>query len=263
MQLFQVDAFTDRAFAGNPAAVCLLEGPAPEKWMQALATENNLSETAFLHPEGHGWALRWFTPEAEVDLCGHATLASAHVLLTGDETLRFATRSGELTARRTADGIELDFPSNPPTAAVAPDGLLEALGVEGLALTAPGHWWVVVLETADQVRACAPDFAALALVSPHCAVVTAPGEAGVDLVSRVFAPAVGIDEDPVTGSAHCVLGPYWAGRLGRQELTAHQASRRGGDLHVAVRGERVLLTGQAVTVARIELADAALPSGRK
>lgn len=265
MELFQVDAFTERAFAGNPAAVCLLEGPAPEAWMQDLAAENNLAETAFLHPDGDSWALRWFTPEVEVPLCGHATLAAAHVLLAVDDarTLRFTTRSGVLTARRVAGGIELDFPSNPPVPALAPEGLLTALGLEGDVLSAPGDWWVVVVQSAAQVRSCSPDLAALARVSPHCAVVTAPGEAGIDLVSRVFAPAVGIDEDPVTGSAHCVLAPYWAGRLGRSELTAHQASRRGGHLSLVLHGDRVLLTGHAVTVARVALTSAALPGGRK
>jgi PhzF family phenazine biosynthesis protein len=261
MQLLQVDAFTDRPFAGNPAGVCLLDGPAPERWMQDLASEINLAETAFLYPDGDRWALRWFTPTVEVPLCGHATLASAHALLESGHTgeLRFATLSGVLTARQSDDGIVLDLPANPPVPTEPRAGLLEALGVRGEVLLAANDWWLVVVDSAEQVRACTPSMTALGPVSGH-AIVTAPADTeGTDVVSRVFAPGVGIDEDPVTGAAHCVLAPYWATRLGRPRVRAHQASRRGGDLTMEAVGDRVLLTGTAVTVATFALTDAALP----
>jgi PhzF family phenazine biosynthesis protein len=257
--LYQVDAFTQREFAGNPAAVCLLDGPADEAWMQAMAAEMNLSETAFLHSAGDGFGLRWFTPTVEVALCGHATLASAHVLwetgrLAGDAVARFSTQSGLLTARRSADWIELDFPAVRSEPAAAPARLLEALGVEALAVFRAGPDYVLELGSEAQVRAASPDLGRLGEVSARGIGITARATtAGYDVVSRFFAPASGIPEDPVTGSLHCALGPLWSERLGKAELSAYQASARGGSLRVRVAGERVLILGQAVTVFRGEL----------
>lgn len=255
----QVDAFTDRPFAGNPAAVCILPAARDEGWMQDVAREMNLSETAFLVPGDDGWALRWFTPEVEVDLCGHATLASAHVLwadghLPGHATARFHTRSGLLTARRDGDWITLDFPAKPERAGAAPPELARALGVEPRYVGWSHFDCLVALEDEAQVRALRPDLGLLRAVEARGVIVTAPAEAdGVDFVSRFFAPRVGVDEDPVTGSAHCVLAPYWSRVLGRDELTGYQASRRGGTVRVRVQGDRVYLGGQAVTVLRGEL----------
>jgi PhzF family phenazine biosynthesis protein len=266
IRLFQVDAFTDRPFAGNPAAVCLLDGPADAAWMQAVAAENNLSETAFVTPPAADGTrgLRWFTPTVEVDLCGHATLASAHVLATEagvtEESLAFATRSGVLTARVSEEGIAIDLPAM----ACAPLADAERAGAARAAVGAgpgaevaeSGGWVLVVLDSGAAVRACAPDLGAVAAVAPFALIVTGPGddgEGGPDFVSRMFGPNAGIDEDPVTGAAHCLLGPFWADRLGRPRLRAHQASARGGDLVVDVQGDRVVLTGRAVTVLRAEL----------
>jgi predicted PhzF superfamily epimerase YddE/YHI9 len=252
LPLYQVDAFTDRPFAGNPAAVCLLPAPHDDAWLQAAAREMNLSETAFLVAEGEGHRLRWFTPTVEVDLCGHATLASAHVLwetgrLPAEATARFETRSGSLTATRRGDWIELDFPATPPAAAEAPAGLAEALGAAPVTVARSRFDYVVE-------RARAPDFARLATLPVRGVCVTSRATtAGYDFVSRFFAPASGILEDPVTGSAHCSLGPYWQARLGRDRFTAYQASARGGVLRVQVAGDRVRLGGQAVTVLRGEL----------
>jgi PhzF family phenazine biosynthesis protein len=252
--LFQVDAFADRAFAGNPAAVCLLDGPADADWMQAVAAEMNLSETAFLHRDGAGYALRWFTPVAEVALCGHATLASAHALWesgreSGGAPIAFATLSGTLTASRDGGWIAMDFPATPPEPADAPAGLAEALGL-------PARWtgrspfdWLVELASPGEVARVRPDMAALAEIEGRGVIVTAAGgRDGADVTSRYFAPGFGIPEDPVTGSAHCALGPFWAERLGRERLVCHQASARGGIVRVDVRGDRVLLSGRAVTV---------------
>lgn len=268
-ELHGVDAFTDRPFAGNPAAVVPLDGDAwpPDAWMQALAANMNLSETAFVRHDGAGdragerhdgrFDLRWFTPGAEVDLCGHATVATAHVLwATGrlplGTTARFATRSGELLARRLADGaVELDLPALPPEPVVAPAGLLAALGIEGGAgeVLRSRFDVVVVVPTEADVAALDPDLAALRRIDARGVIVTAPADAAdVDLVSRFFAPAVGVDEDPVTGSAHCVLAPYWSVRLGRTALRARQISARGGDLRLALHGDRVTIAGHAVTV---------------
>ncbi len=258
--IVQVDAFTDRPFAGNPAAVCVMDAPADAGWMQRVAREMNLSETAFLHRRDDGWSLRWFTPSVEVDLCGHATLASAHALWEGghlatDAEARFHTRSGVLTARRDGAWIEMDFPAKPETAARPPEGLAEALGVEIRYCGRSQFDWMVEVESEEVLRGLRPDVTALRRVEARGIIVTARPSAteGVDFVSRFFAPAAGVDEDPVTGSAHCVLAPYWAGRLGRTELTGYQASDRGGVVGVAVRGDRVLLRGQAVTVMRGEL----------
>lgn len=266
LELYQVDAFTDRAFAGNPAAVCLLPEPRDERWMQDVAREMNLSETAFVHPRdsgnpgAEGFDLRWFTPATEVELCGHATLASAHVLwdagrLAAGETARFLTRSGWLTAERSrerADEIELDFPAKPLQPVElgdAPPGLFEALGVAPLFLGKSQFDFLVEVESVAAVRALAPDFGRLRSVPVRGVIVTARGDsAPFDIVSRFFAPGAGVDEDPVTGSAHCTLGPFWSRRLGKDELMAWQASPRGGALRVRVAGDRVKLGGKAVTI---------------
>ncbi len=256
MDLWHVDAFATEPFTGNPAAVCLLDRPRDDRWMQGVAAEINLSETAFLLPEGDAWRLRWFTPAAEVDLCGHATLASAHVLLAtkrgGLGGLRFLTRSGELRAARRGDLIELDFPALPSAEEPAPPGLLEALGARARSTHRSRFDRLLELESEDAVRAVAPDFRALRKVDTRGVIVTARGKRH-DFVSRFFAPAVGVDEDPVTGSAHCVLAPFWAARLGRTEMVGFQASRRGGEVRVRVAGDRVFLGGRAVTVLEGEL----------
>ncbi len=260
IRAFKVDSFTAAPFAGNPAGVCLLTEPRDERWMQAVAREMNLSETAFLLREGDGFRLRWFTPAAEVELCGHATLASAHVLweegvLAPSETARFATKSGELRASRRGELIELDFPTKPEQRAEPPEKLFEALGVKPLYLGRNVFDYLLLLDNEEAVRAVNPDFALLRTVSVRGVIVTAPSaRPDFDFVSRFFAPAVGVDEDPVTGSSHCCLGPFWAARLGKNELTAHQVSARGGVLHIRVAGERVFIGGRAVTVLRGELA---------
>ena len=257
--IHQVDAFTDTPFRGNPAGVCVLPQAAPDDWMQSVANEMNLSETAFLSREEDAWRLRWFTPEVEVKLCGHATLASAHVLfetgLEGREaTIRFRTLSGELRARRVAGCIELDFPATPITEHAAPAGLLDALGVRAVFVGRNEFDWLVELESEALVRSCAPDFGRLKTVEARGVMITArANDASHDCVSRFFAPAVGIDEDPVTGSAHCALAPYWAKKLAKSTLSALQASRRGGSLWLALVGSRVKITGNAVTTLRGEL----------
>jgi PhzF family phenazine biosynthesis protein len=259
--LYQVDAFTAEPFAGNPAAVCLLEGGEDPGWMQRVAAEMNLSETAFLRPAGAGtYGLRWFTPTVEVELCGHATLASAHVLwsegLAGaGQAVRFDTASGALAARPGEDGtIWLDFPATPATPVDPPEGLLDALGGGPGGFVGLGRFdYLVELGDEAAVRGLAPDVRRLDGLGTRGVIVTAgadAGPAGYDFVSRCFAPAAGIDEDPVTGSAHCTLGPFWAARLGREELTGFQASRRGGLVRVRPEGDRVLLGGRAVTVLR-------------
>lgn len=264
--MFVADAFTARPFGGNPAAVCLLDSPRPDAWMQSVAAEMNLSETAFLLPEGDGFRLRWFTPAVEVSLCGHATLASAHILwetgtLPAGQVACFHTLSGLLTARQVDGWIELDFPTRHPEVAEAPAGLLSALGVQPLAVQVShgAHRGTYLLELADEaaVRAAAPDFPALkAIEAARAVIITSRVEMpGYDFVSRFFAPRMGVPEDPVTGSAHTVLAPYWAARLGKTRFHAYQASQRGGELRVELAGERVLITGQAVTVTRGELAD--------
>ena len=261
IRIVQVDAFTDRPFAGNPAAVCVLPGPAEPAWMLSVANEMNLAETAFLHREGDAWRLRWFTPTIEVDLCGHATLASAHVLWTEGHVprttpLRFATRSGLLGASASDGWIELDFPAEPAKPVTAPPQLLEAIGVTG---TVARNRMDYLVEVADEhvVRGLAPDLGRLKAVSTRGVMVTARAAAPYDFISRFFAPASGIDEDPVTGSAHCALAPWWSERLGRKALTGYQASPRGGVVRVELRGDRVALLGQAVTVLRGELTGSA------
>jgi len=264
MRIRVIDAFSDRPFAGNPAAVCVLDGPdwPEDAWMQRLAIEMNLSETAFARPlpgEGEAdWGLRWFTPGNEVDLCGHATLATVHALrsdgLLGEGWVRFSTRSGVLRARPEPDGtITLDFPVNPRIPVPAPDGLAEALGSPVVASfdTGPLGDLLVLLPDEKTVRALSPDLGAVAGLPTRGVVVTAPADdpsAEYQFVSRFFGPAVGVPEDPVTGSAHTALAPYWAEQLGRTRLTGYQASARGGLVACELTGDRVLLSGRAVTV---------------
>lgn len=256
---FQVDAFTDMPFCGNPAAICLLSEPKDPDWMQKVAMEMNLSETAYLIKQEDGYSLRWFTPTTEEELCGHATLASAHVLwetnrLRKDETARFHTRSGLLTARLDGSRIELNFPSEPANDSEAPDMLLSALGVNLKYIGRNRLDFIVEVESEDIVRNIEPDFALLMKLPARGVIVTSTSKDGkFDFVSRFFAPHDGIIEDPVTGSAHCCLGPYWRKRLGKDELVAYQASKRGGVVNVKVQGDRVYLKGQAVTVLRGEL----------
>jgi len=260
-RIVQVDAFASKPFEGNPAAVCVLDAPADASWMQHVAMEMNLAETAYVVRNGARFDLRWFTPAIEVDLCGHATVASAHVLWTEGyvpvgEPIRFATRSGELVARRLEDWIEVDFPAETATADDLPDGVVTAMGFEPVDWAYSERLKMLVLEAngAAEVRSCAPDFVAIAKMPYLGIIATSPGEgSGYDFISRFFAPAAGINEDPVTGAAHCVLGPYWEGKLGRSNFLAYQASPRGGVVRVAVRGGRVALGGQAVTVLRGEL----------
>ncbi len=257
--IFQVDAFTDKPFAGNPAGVCILSEPRDESWMQNVAREMNLSETAFLLKEQDGFNLRWFTPAVEVDLCGHATLASAHILweegyLKPEEQARFNTRSGLLTAERQDDWIEMNFPATPEEPAEAPADLIEALGVPAAYVGKNRFDYLVEVDSEEVVRNMQPDFTLLAKVPARGIMVTSiPSTQDYDFVSRFFAPQVGINEDPVTGSAHCCLGPYWNKRLEKNEFVACQASARGGIIRVRVDGDRVYLGGQAVTVLRAEL----------
>jgi PhzF family phenazine biosynthesis protein len=252
-----VDAFTDRPLAGNPAAVLVLDDTYPDAWAQGVAAEFNLSETAFARPVDDAdadYELRWFTPSVEIDLCGHATLATAHTLRERGVPgpYRFTTRSGILTVTADEDMLWLDFPAKPAEPIEAPEGLAAALGAEPLSVGRGGTGDLLV-EVADEdtVRALAPDMTALAAVEARVVIVTAPGKE-YDFVSRVFGPRVGVTEDPVTGSAHTVLVPFWAERLGRTEFLAHQASARGGDLHLRLPGDRpgrVLIGGSAVSVA--------------
>lgn len=246
--IYQIDAFTDRLFGGNPAAVCPLERWLPDATLQSIAAENNLSETAFFVPEGDGFELRWFTPKVEVELCGHATLATAHLLLhrlePGRDRVAFSTRSGRLEVARDGDLLAMDFPAYPPEPVDAPAGLFEALGHDAEAVLR-GNYLMVVVRSERAVKALEPDFAAMDRAGINEAIVTARGS-DCDFVSRFFAPGFGIPEDPVTGSAHCSLVPYWARRLGRTRLRARQVSQRGGELHCELRGERVSIAGRAV-----------------
>jgi PhzF family phenazine biosynthesis protein len=259
MKIYHVDAFTDKPFTGNPAGVCVLSEPKDDTWMQNVAREMNLSETAFLLRQPDGFRLHWFTPAVEVELCGHATLASAHILwetglLAHQESVRFHTLSGLLTAERWRDAIELDFPATPDEPAEAPPGLAEILGAKVMNVRSSRFDHLVELESEDVVRGLRPDFTRLKALPVRGIMVTSRASTpGFDFVSRFFGPAVGIDEDPVTGSAHCCLGPYWVKRLGKTEMLAYQASARGGVVGVTVTGERVRLRGQAVTVMVAEL----------
>ncbi|MBL9139520.1 MAG: PhzF family phenazine biosynthesis protein [Verrucomicrobiales bacterium] len=260
IRLFGVDAFASKVFGGNPAAVCLLQAAATVPVMQSVAAEMNLSETAFLVPEPgtRRWGLRWFTPSSEVDLCGHATLASAHVLwesdfLEPDEPAEFQTRvSGVLSCRRDGDRIAMDFPARPASATEAPSGLLNSLGCEAVWVGRTAYDFLIEVGDARVVRQLRPDYGALARLPVRGVIVTSRCDDGFDFVSRFFAPGVGVAEDPVTGSAHCSLGPYWAERLGRNSLHAWQASARGGEVGVRVKGDRVELSGQAFTTWRGE-----------
>jgi PhzF family phenazine biosynthesis protein len=257
--IYQVDSFTALPFVGNPAGVCILPKPADETWMQAVAREMNLSETAFLVSQEDGFGLRWFTPAAEVRLCGHATLVSAHILwqtsiLQPGEQARFHTLSGLLTAGQRGDWIEMDFPLRQNKPIEPPAGLAEALGVTPLYVGRDVDDYLVEVESEAVVRDLKPDFSHLCKLPVRGVIVTAcSADPQFDFVSRFFAPAVGINEDPVTGSAHCCLTPFWAERLGKMEMVAYQASARGGVVRVRLAGERVLLSGQAVTVMRGEL----------
>jgi predicted PhzF superfamily epimerase YddE/YHI9 len=254
MRLLQVDAFASEAFKGNPAAVCLLDREREDAWMQSVAAEMNLSETAFLLPRDDGFSLRWFTPAIEVALCGHATLASAHALwseqVASDETLRFHTKSGVLTATRAGEWIELDFPATPDQPSDPPPVLLESLGVANAVYVGRNKFdYLVEVDSEATVRGLDPDHARLRTVPARGVIVTSRSSQ-YDFVSRFFAPGSGIDEDPVTGSAHCCLAPYWASRLGKEEMTAFQASKRGGIVRMRLAGDSVKLGGRAVTVLR-------------
>ncbi len=257
--IVQVDAFTATPFEGNPAAVCVLVEPRDERWMQNVAREMNLSETAFLSRQDDGFNLRWFTPAVEVDLCGHATLASAHVLwetgqLESGEQGHFHTRSGLLLAERKGEWIEMDFPAKTEEAAIAPPGLLQALGVTPVYVGKNQFDYLVEVESEEIVRGLQPDFSLLLTVEARGVIVTSRASTqGYDFVSRFFAPRVGVNEDPVTGSAHCCLTPYWCSKLAKDQLVGYQASSRGGVVRVRVGTDRVYLGGQAVTVLRGEL----------
>jgi PhzF family phenazine biosynthesis protein len=255
--LYQVDAFTNRPFGGNPAAVCPLGSWLPAPLMQKIAAENNLSETAFFVPDAEGFALRWFTPTNEVDLCGHATLASAFVLMTelapDRQRVVFSTRSGPLVVERSGDKLTMDFPARPPTKLSGPFPVLAA----ALGKTPSSVWsarsLVAVFDEAETVRALRPDFAKISALDTYGVIATAPGtgsDADVDCVSRFFAPRQGVPEDPVTGSSHCTLAPYWAERLGRTRLRARQVSARGGEIECELHGDRVSLSGNAVLLIR-------------
>ena len=258
--IVQVDAFTSKPFAGNPAAVCVMDEPRDEHWMQNVAQEMNLSETAFLHPEKDGYRLRWFTPTVEVALCGHATIASAHVLyetgkIARNQQARFHTKSGLLTADEEVGWIKLDFPSKEPKPAEPPPHLDKALGNVKMKYVGKNVFdYIVEVESEEVVRSMKPNFTLLELVEARGVMVTARADdSKFDFVSRFFAPAAGVLEDPVTGSAHCCLTPYWAAKLNKNEMVGYQASARGGVVKVALRGDRVWLYGQAVTVLRGEL----------
>jgi PhzF family phenazine biosynthesis protein len=263
MKIYQVDAFTAEPFKGNPAGVCLLEKAMPDEWMKSLAMEMNLSETAFLLPQGDAFSLRWFTPRKEVRLCGHATLATAHILFTegilkADEPAQFDTLSGRLIARRQGDWIELDFPVRHTIACEGRADINQALGIQPLAtVISPsemGDYYLLEVENDAIVREMTPDFIQLEACQARAVIVTSrSADPQFDFVSRFFAPWLGINEDPVTGSAHCYLAPYWAAKLGKSDFMAYQASARGGVMGCRWEGERVFLKGQAVTVFKGEL----------
>ena len=252
---FQVNAFTSEPFGGNPAGVCLLDSWLPADLLQRVAAENDLSETAFLVREHSGFRLRWMTPAAEVDLCGHATLASAHVLFFEqawpEEKVTFETLSGRLSAARQGEVIELDFPARPPEACAVPDSLKQALGSKPREVF-KSRDYLVVFDSWEEVAALKPDMALLTKLDSLGVIVTAPG-VDADFVSRFFAPKVGVPEDPVTGSAHCTLIPFWAERLGKTQLLARQISKRGGELHCRLLGDRVGIAGRSVVYLRGEL----------
>ena len=249
-RIFQLDAFTSRLFAGNPAAVMPMDSFPADEVMQAIAAENNLAETAFLVSEDRDYRLRWFTPAVEVPLCGHATLASAAVVMErlepGGTEVVFHTLSGALTVKRTKGGYVMDFPARPSEVVAPPEGLAEALGVVPVEVLGNAFNYMAVLDSAVTLRGLAPDMAVIARLDRPGVIVTAPGDGAHDFVSRYFAPAKGIPEDPVTGAAHCMLAPYWAGRLGKAAFRAVQASRRGGEVVCRLAGDRVELEGACV-----------------
>ena len=255
LPLYQIDAFTSRMFSGNPAAVVLLDTWLPDRTLQAIAAENNLAETAFVVPRGDVMPLRWFTPTVEVDLCGHATLAAAHVLFCytfpSAERLTFSTRSGDLSVARDGDLLAMDFPSRPSEPVEITDGVISALGLRPRELY-QARDLLVIYESESQIRDFRPDFSRIASIDTFAITISAPGEA-VDYVYRFFAPRQGIPEDPVTGSANCTLVPYWAARLGKSDLVAKQLSPRMGDLRCALRGNRVLIAGRTVEYLRGEI----------
>lgn len=257
--IFQIDAFTSEPFGGNPAGVCLLEKPADEAWMKAVAAEMNIAETAFLFKKGEIYNLRWFTPTVEVDLCGHATLASAHILwetgvLPKDDRAVFDTRSGILTAVKRGDMIELDFPREEADEASATEYLLESLSLEPLYVGKNRFDYIIEVSSEKEVRALEPDFTLLKKVPTRGVIVTSVSDSpDYDFISRFFGPATGVNEDPATGSAHCCLGPYWEKKLGKKEFKAYQASPRVGEIYVRTDNDRVVLGGNAVTVLRCEL----------
>ena len=255
IQQYQVDAFATRAFEGNPAAVCPLEHWLDDELLQAIAEENNLSETAFFVRVDNRFQLRWFTPVDEVDLCGHATLASAHVIFEAlgytEPVIRFETRSGELLVEKKGDRLQMDFPTCPPIACEVPEALVQGLGVRPIEVWSADDY-LAVFESEDAIRTIVPNHGLLEQLDLRGVIVTAPGKQ-VDFVSRFFAPKFGIPEDPVTGSAHCVLAPYWAGKLGKSTLSARQVSKRGGDIECKVKAERVVLSGSAVTFMEAEI----------
>lgn len=255
IKIFGVDAFTAKPYTGNPAAVCIVTAPVTDVWMQTVAMEMNLSETAFVEKAGDGeYNLRWFTPKVEVDLCGHATLASAHILWeTGEcktDRITFHTKSGKLAAARADEGIDLDFPLVEPVPATAPERLLEALGInDALAVMKAGPDFLVEVGSESEVKNLKPDFTKLRSIDMRAVIVTARGDdPDIDFVSRVFAPSAGIDEDPVTGSTHCALGPYWLKKMDKNQFKARQVSKRGGEIGVRLDGGRAILSGKAVTV---------------
>ena len=247
IRIYQVDAFSSQVFSGNPAAICPLEEWLPDDQMQAIAGENNLSETAFFVRNGDGYGLRWFTPMVEIDLCGHATLASAFIILNdltpSENSVRFQTKSGTLVVTREGDLFSLDFPSRPPAECEVHSRLVEALGGSPQTVLAARDY-LVVYASEDEVRKIEPNMLLLSQLDKFAVIVTAPGN-DVDFVSRFFAPAKGVPEDPVTGSAHCTLIPYWSKRLGKKKLHAYQVSRRGGELWCEDRGDRITMSGKA------------------
>lgn len=254
--IYQADAFTDQLFGGNPAAICPLSEWLPDEVMQQIAKENNLAETAFFVKTEKGFTLRWFTPEYEIDLCGHATLASAHILFTelayNGDTINFETvKAGVLTVKKDGDKYTMDFPSRPPIPIEIPNGLTEALGKQPVAILRSRDYFVVY-ETEDDILNITPDFFALSKMDTVGVIITAPGKKS-DFVSRFFAPGAGIPEDPVTGSAHCNLIPYWAKKLGKDKLHAYQLSARKGELWCELKGDRVLMSGKAVTYLKGEI----------
>lgn len=255
LQIFQVDAFTSKPFSGNPAAIVPLESWLSAEAMQSIALENNLSETAFFVKRDRIYELRWFTPTLEIDLCGHATLATAFVIFTilgsDEEVLRFETKSGLLTVGKAGDRLVLDFPSRPAAPCDIPDGLIEAIGKQPKEILRSRDY-MMVYETEDEIRAIEPDFAAILKINTHAVIVTAPGRDS-DFVSRFFAPEVGVFEDPVTGSAHCTLIPYWAEKLGKTEMFARQVSARGGELYCELVGDRVKIGGNAALYLKGEI----------